>query len=46
MADSYDKSVPFGTRQAPVFSRNDCIDPVPLYALPQPPAPQDRRAKS
>src|SRR5690606_4163871 len=33
-----DKSEPYGTRQAPVFSRKDCRDPVPLYASPQPPA--------
>jgi len=33
-----DKSEPYGTRRAPVFSRNDCRDPVPLYASPQPPA--------
>ena len=33
-----DKSEPYGTRQAPVFSRKDCRAPVPLYASPQPPA--------
>lgn len=33
-----DKSEPYGTRQAPVFSRNDCRAPVPLYTSPQPPA--------
>ena len=31
-----DKSEPYGTRQAPVFSRNDCRAPVPLYTSPQP----------
>jgi hypothetical protein len=33
-----DKSEPYGTRRAPVFSRNDCRAPVPLYASPQSPA--------
>lgn len=31
-----DKSEPYGTRRAPVFSRKDCRAPVPLYASPQP----------
>jgi len=38
-----DKSEPYGTRQAPVFSRKDCRDPVPLYASPQPPAQHSGR---
>ena len=33
-----DKSEPYGTRRAPVFSRNDCRALGPLYASPQPPA--------
>jgi len=36
---SDDMSEQYGTRQAPVFSRKDYRVSVPLYASPQPPAP-------